>query len=104
MSATAPTVAETGEPLCVVVQAAHDAGRSVGIAAGILIGAASQAENALSSLRSSIGLLEQAAREGASPATVAAYAARLEREHAALLGQLVKLRVDAATSSTREAA
>jgi hypothetical protein len=98
------TVADTGAPLSVIIQAERDAGRTFGIAAGLLIGGASQAQSALSSLASGIGLIEQAARDGTDPATVAAYAARLEREAAALLGRLVAVRVEATATEHRDAA
>ena len=99
-----PTVADTGAPLSVIIQAERDAARTFGLAAGLLIGGASQAEGALRSLDAGIGLIEQAAREGASAASVTAYATRLEREAATLLARLVAARVNAATPSTREAA
>ncbi|MDV2986157.1 UNVERIFIED_CONTAM: hypothetical protein Q9R58_17720 [Methylobacteriaceae bacterium AG10] len=92
------------EPLSILLQAERDAGRTFGIAAGLLIGGASQAQSALSSLASGIGLIEQAARDGTDPATVAAYAARLEREAAALLGRLVAVRVEATATEHRDAA
>ncbi|BAU91202.1 hypothetical protein MPPM_2597 [Methylorubrum populi] len=100
----APTVADTGTPLSVIIQAERDSARTFGLAAGLLIGGASQAEGALRTLASGIGLIEQAARDGTDPATVAAYAARLEREAAALLGRLVAVRVNATTADSREAA
>ena len=99
-----PTVADTGAPLSVIIQAERAAARTFGLAAGLLIGGASQAEGALRSLDAGIGLIEQAAREGASAASVTAYATRLEREAATLLARLVAARVNAATPSTREAA
>ena len=98
------TVADTGTPLSVLLQAERDTGRTFGMSAGLLIGGASQAQSALSSLASGIGLIEQAARDGTDPATVGAYAARLEREAAALLGRLVAVRVDATATDSREAA
>ncbi|GJE79655.1 hypothetical protein CJNNKLLH_0981 [Methylorubrum thiocyanatum] len=64
------TVADTGAPLSVIIQAERDAARTFGLAAGLLIGGASQAEGALRSLDDGIGLIEQAAREGASAASV----------------------------------
>jgi len=102
MSSAARTVAETGEPLCIVEQAAHDTGRAVGIAAGLLIGGATASQGALSQLGSGLNLIEQAARSGADPATVAAYATRFQHETAALLARLVAIRVNATDS--REAA
>ncbi|MBK3406256.1 hypothetical protein H0176_23705 [Methylorubrum populi] len=99
-----PTVADTGTPLSVIIQAERDAARTFGLAAGLLIGGASQAEGALRTLDTGIGLIEQAAREGASPASVTAYATRLEREAAHLLARLVAARVNAATPEHRDAA
>ena len=104
MSGAAPTVAETGEPLCIVVQAAHDTGRTVGLAAGLLIGGASQAESSLRSLGSGIDLIAQASRDGADSAAVSAQVARLEREAAYLLARLAALRTNATPANTLEAA
>ncbi|MGA4550616.1 hypothetical protein [Methylorubrum aminovorans] len=104
MSATAPTVAETGAPLSVIVQAERDAARAFGHSHGLLIGGASMAQGALSQLGSALNLIEQAASAGADPAIVASYATRLEREAAALLGRLVAARIEATATDSREAA
>lgn len=92
------------EPLAILLQAERDAGRAFGHSHGLLIGGASQAEGALRSLGSGVDLIEQAAREGASPATVATYATRLEREAANLLARLVAVRVNAIPAESLEAA
>lgn len=100
----ARTVADTGTPLSVIIQNERDAARAFGHSHGLLIGGASQSEGALRSLGSGVDLIAQAARDGADPATVAAHAARLEREAAHLLARLVAIRVNAATSEHRDAA
>lgn len=93
------------EPLSVLIQNERDVARAFGISAGLLIGGASQAQGALSSLASGIDLIEQAARDGTDPAAVIAQAARLEREAAQLLARLVAVRVNATpTTEAKEAA
>lgn len=104
MSATALTVAETGEPLCLVVRAAHDIASAKGLASGLLIGGTTTSQGALSQLGSGLLLIEQAAREGAGPDAITAYVTSLEREAATLLGRLVKIRLDATAISASEAA
>ncbi|MGW9822255.1 hypothetical protein ACUXK4_004850 [Methylorubrum extorquens] len=93
-----------GEPLSVLIQAERDAARTFGIAAGLLIGGASQAEAGLRSLGSGIDLIAQASRDGADPAAVSAQVARLEREAAYLLARLAALRTNATPANTLEAA
>lgn len=100
----APTVADTGEPLSVIIQAERDAARTFGHSHGLLIGGASMAQGALGQFGSALMLIEQALGEGADPATVAAYATRLEREAAALLGRLVAARINATPTEAKEAA
>ncbi|GEL44274.1 hypothetical protein MEX01_48650 [Methylorubrum extorquens] len=92
------------EPLSVLIQAERDAARTFGLAAGLLIGGASQADGGLRSLGSGIDLIAQAARDGADAAAVSANAARLEREVAYLLARLAALRADAIPANTLEAA
>ncbi|MCP1550664.1 MULTISPECIES: hypothetical protein [Methylorubrum] len=91
------------EPLSVLIQNERDAARTFGLAAGLLIGGASQADAGIRALGSGIDLIAQASRDGGDPAAVAAQVARLEREAAYLLDRLVAMRAPA-TASTREAA
>ena len=98
------TAADSGEPLSVLIQAERDAARTFGIAAGLLIGGASQAQGALSSLGSGIDLIAQASRDGADPAAVSAQVARLEREAAYLLARLAALRAPLSPTEAKEAA
>lgn len=93
-----------GEPLSVLIQAERDAARTFGVAAGLLIGGASQAEGGLRSLGSGIDLIAQASRDGADAAAVSAQVARLEREAAYLLARLAALRTNAIPANTLEAA
>lgn len=92
------------EPACIALADERAEAIERARAHGLMIGGHAASDHGLSTLAAGIGLLEQAARQGCTPADIAANAAALERQAAALLGRLVRLRVDASATPDQRAA
>jgi hypothetical protein len=94
------TVADTGAPACIALADERLAATERARGHGLMIGGYTTGDHALSTLAAGIRLLEQAAETGGPREDIAARATALERQAAALLARLVKLRVENTASAT----
>ncbi|MFY9293297.1 MAG: hypothetical protein WAP03_21750 [Methylorubrum rhodinum] len=90
----------TSEPACIAQADERFAAAMRDQAAGLLIGGRRIVEHGLSGVEAGLFLMERAADQGGSVADIAASATALERQAAALVARLVKLRVESTASAT----